>query len=71
MGKRYLNAAAAAEYLGYGTGEEGAATIRQLVHRRQIPFVKIGCHRNSPLRFDVKALDAWMEKHRKSVQETT
>jgi hypothetical protein len=69
MGQRYLNAAAAAEYLGYGTGETGAATIRQLVHRRQVPFIKVGKFRNSPLRFDVKALDAWLDKHRNQVQE--
>ncbi len=63
---RYLNSAAAAEYLGFGTGDKGAGIIRQLVHRREIPHAHVG----SRLRFDVKALDAWMEKKRVPVKET-
>jgi excisionase family DNA binding protein len=63
---RYLNSAAAAEYLGFGTGANAAAAIRQLVHRRQIPFTRIG---PKSLRFDVKELDAWMAKQRVSAKE--
>ena len=59
MSTRYLNSAAAAEYLGLGTGDLGAGIIRQMVHRRQIPYTKIGPKR---LGFDVKALDAWLAK---------
>jgi hypothetical protein len=66
MSPRYLDSAAAAEYLGFGTGKNAAANIRQLVHRRQIDYIKVG---GGPrLRFDVKALDAWMAKHRVSAQ---
>lgn len=60
MGARYLNTESAAEYLGFGTGNKGAAIIRQMVHRREIPHYKIGVR----LRFDVKAIDAWMERRR-------
>lgn len=67
MAPRYLNSAAAAEYLGFGTGEKGAGIIRQMVHRRQIEYIKVAG--GARLRFDVKALDAWMLKHRVPVQE--
>lgn len=66
MGTRYLDSAAAAEYLGFGTGEKGAAVIRQMVHRKQIEHCKIG----SRLRFDRVKLDAWMDKQRVPVKET-
>ena len=69
MSARYLNSAAAAEYLGFGTGEQGAAIIRQMVHRRQIEHIKIAG--GARLRFDVKTLDAWMAKHRVPVREET
>jgi hypothetical protein len=57
---RYLNSADAAVYLGYAPGERRAHAIRLLVHRRQIEHCKIG----NRLRFDVRALDAWMTKSR-------
>lgn len=62
--RRYLDSAAAAEYLGFGTGERGANAIRQMVHRRQIAHIKLGAR----LRFDQKELDAWMAQHRVSIQ---
>lgn len=62
--RRYLDSAAAAEYLGLGTGERGANNIRQMVHRRQIEYIKLGAR----LRFDIKTLDAWMAKQRVEIQ---
>lgn len=53
---RYLDTEHAAEYLGYGTGLRGQARVRVLVHRRQIPFSKIG----TTLRFDRQELDKFM-----------
>jgi hypothetical protein len=38
----YVDSAAAAELLGFGTGKRGANAIRQLVHRREIPYYKLG-----------------------------
>lgn len=52
--RRLLTAAEAAEYLGR---TEGA--VRQLVYRREIPFVKQG----RVLRFDVRELDRWIDDH--------
>lgn len=65
MGTRYLSSAAAAEYLGFGTGKNAQGIIRQLVHRKQIPHTRVGAR----LRFDVKALDAWMAKRHVPAQE--
>lgn len=57
MGTRYLSTEKAAEYLGFGTGKNAATAIRLMVHRRQIPFNKMGTR----LRFDRVELDAWMK----------
>lgn len=55
---RYMSSELAAEYLGLGTGKDGANLLRQLVHKRQIPFIKLGAR----LRFDRQALDAHMAR---------
>jgi excisionase family DNA binding protein len=64
MNTRYLNSEQAAEYLGFGSGKQGANAIRQLVHRQEIPHHKLG----QRLRFDLKELDLWMAKHRVPVR---
>jgi len=51
MGKRYLTAQEAAEYCGLTR-----QAVYQRVHRRQIPFEKVG----RLVRFDVRKLDGWM-----------
>lgn len=61
---RYLSSEMAAEYLGLGTGEHGANLIRQLVHRREIPFIKLG----SRLRFDRAELDSFMTRRSTAAQ---
>jgi excisionase family DNA binding protein len=63
VARRHLDSKDAANYLGFGEGAKGAAQIRQLVHRGEIPHHKVGAR----LRFDIKALDAWMaQKHVKA-----
>lgn len=62
MGARYLDSAAAAEYLGFGTGKRGRDAVRQLIHRRGIPHYKLGGGKS--LRFDQRELDNWMQRHR-------
>lgn len=56
MAPRLLNAAQAAEYIG-----RSEHAIRQMVHRRQIPFNKVPG--SSVLRFDVRQLDRWIDQH--------
>lgn len=56
---RYMNSETVAEYIDLGTGKQGAALIRQLVHRREIPFIKFG----SRLRFDRLEIDKWMAQN--------
>jgi excisionase family DNA binding protein len=63
--KRYLDSEAAAEYLGFREGKAGAAQIRQMVHRNEIPHYKLGVR----LRFDRLELDAWMAKQRVKMRE--
>jgi excisionase family DNA binding protein len=62
MGARYLDSAAAAEYLGFGTGKKATDKVRQLVHRRHVPHFKLGG--GKALRFDAKELDTWMRRYR-------
>ncbi len=57
---RYMNSEMAAEYLGLGTGAKGANLLRQMVHKRQVGFIKLG----SRLRFDRVELDKWMAEHK-------
>lgn len=53
--RRLLNTKEAAEYLGMTE-----AAIYQRRHRKQIPVVCFG----RSLRFDVRALDEWIEEHK-------
>lgn len=55
MPKRYLNPDEVAAYLGFSK-----KSIYRLVDDRKIPFSKPGGL--DSLRFDVKAIDRWMEK---------
>lgn len=61
VGKRYLTVAEAASYLCVSRW-----TLYKLVDRRLIPFISIGTNGQASarnlVRFDVKALDQWMEK---------
>jgi excisionase family DNA binding protein len=52
--KRLLTVKEAAGYLAMT-----AAAVYQKVHRDQIPVVRFG----KTLRFDIQALDAWIEEH--------
>ena len=59
---RYLTAKAAAEYLGLSV-----FSVYRLVQRRAIPFIPLhpsgmDFSRRPSVRFDVRALDAWMKK---------
>ena len=56
MTPRYITSEQLAAYLGFGEGKRGANAIRQLVHRREIPYHKIGTR----LRFDLRAIEKWM-----------
>lgn len=53
--KRLLNTKEAAEYLAMTK-----AALYQLVHRKKVPVVRLG----RALRFDIQALDAWIEERR-------
>lgn len=53
--KRYLNIDEVASYL-----EISSTTIYSMVQERSIPFIKLGGKKL--IRFDVKAIDKWMEK---------
>lgn len=53
--KRYLNPDELAEYLRLSK-----KTVYRLVDQRLIPFIKPGGV--DSLRFDIKAIDKWMEK---------
>lgn len=39
-----------------------ARGLSDKVRRRQIPFTRLGDTPRSPLRFDVDAIDAWMDE---------
>lgn len=54
MAARLLDSAAAAEYLGITPRH-----LRELVYRREVPFVKVG----RSLRFDLRRLDRWIAAH--------
>jgi excisionase family DNA binding protein len=54
VGKRLLNVAEAATYLGIQTD-----TVYKKARLRELPFVKVG----RALRFDVKALERFVEQH--------
>lgn len=51
--KLVVTVAQAAEYLAMSE-----AAIRQMVHRREIPFIKVGTR----LRFDLYAIDLWIDR---------
>lgn len=53
MAGRLLDTNAAADYLGYTPTQ-----LRNLVQRRQVPFMKVG----KSLRFDIRRLDRWIEQ---------
>jgi len=55
MEKRYLNTEEIAAYLRISRW-----TIYRLVNNNRIPFIPFGTGHDR--RFDVKAIDAWMEK---------
>ena len=38
--------------------------LQLLVHRRGIPFIKLGDGRNAPVRFDPADVDRWLERRR-------
>lgn len=63
---RYMNSETVAEYMDLGTGKKGAALVRQLVHRREIPFIKIG----SRLRFDRLEIDRLMTEHTTQIRRS-
>ena len=54
VGKRLLNAREAAQYLGLEVG-----TVYKKSRLRELPSVKVG----NALRFDVRALDLYIEEH--------
>jgi len=56
---RYLNASAAALYLG-----TTPAVLYQWVHSKNIPYIKLGGKKQSAIRFDIKDLDRFMNEHR-------
>ena len=51
--KRYLNVPELADYIDSTDG-----TVRQLVHQRRIPFMKVAGGRR--ILFDIHAIDAWL-----------
>jgi len=53
--KRYLNIDEVAAYIGFSK-----RSIHRLIETRSIPFCKPGGL--GGLRFDIKAIDKWMEK---------
>lgn len=52
--KRYCNVPEIASYLNVPV-----STIYRKVEKREIPFIKVG---PSTYRFDIRAIDKWMEK---------
>jgi excisionase family DNA binding protein len=54
VGKRLLTVVEAAEYLGLSVD-----TVYRMARLRELPSVKVG----RALRFDVKALDRYIEQH--------
>ena len=56
MEKRYMDTDEVAEYLGVSKW-----TIYRLVSVRRIPFIPVASGKDK--RFDIKAIDAWMEKN--------
>jgi len=54
VGKRLLNAEEAARYLGLSVD-----TVYKMARLRELPSVKVG----RALRFDVEALDLYIEQH--------
>ncbi len=59
--KRLLSTKEAAGYLAMTT-----AALYQLVHRKKIPVVRVG----RALRFDLRALDAWIDQQRVPAEVT-
>lgn len=59
--QRLLTVKEAAEYLSMTK-----AAIYQKRHRKQIPVVRLG----KALRFDIQALDAWIEAHKEPLGGT-
>jgi len=57
--KRLLNTKEAAGYLAMTE-----TALYQLVHRKRIPVVRLG----RALRFDLKALDVWIEQQKESAE---
>ena len=49
--RRYLNAVEVADYI-----RSTEASVRQLVHRKQMPSIK----RGTRLLFDIQEIDAWL-----------
>jgi len=58
--KRLLTVREAADYLAMTE-----AAVYQKVHRDQIPIVRLG----RALRFDIQALDAWIDEHKEPAGE--
>lgn len=52
--QRYFSVPEAAQYLG-----TTVAHVRELIKRRAVPYTKVG----QLVRFDRKALDAWLADH--------
>lgn len=59
--KRLLTVREAANYLAMTS-----AALYQLVHRKKVPVVRLG----KALRFDIQALDAWIEGHKEPIGGT-
>ena len=59
--KRLLRTKEAAVYLAMTS-----AALYQLVHRKKIPVVRVG----RALRFDLRALDAWIDQQRVPAEVT-
>lgn len=55
MTGRWMTSQQCAEHLGLTR-----SGLEKLVHRRRIPFTRIGDTPRSPLRFDRHAIDEWM-----------
>ena len=51
--KRYLNVPELADYIDSTDG-----SVRQFVHQRRIPFIKVAGGRR--ILFDVQVIDAWL-----------
>ena len=58
LGKRYLNIREAAEFTGYAVG-----TLYGWVSQRRVPVIK----KRGRLRFDVRALELWMQADARGV----